>query len=98
LSLRSVPFRKKIDAYKFESGRRSMTRQILKRGFRPVVVDRHGRVYDTSEWKSSLTFWIDVQANLLVADNQTGSYANGSAERRRLLKNHAWDRPWAWDI
>jgi hypothetical protein len=98
LSLRGITFEKKMDAYKFESGRRSMTRQIMTRGLRPVVVDRVGRVYDIPEWKSSSTFWIDLQANLLVADNQTNNYAAGSSERRKVLRSHAWESPGSWDL
>ena len=97
LSLRAVALKKKIDAYKFESGRRSMSKQIMARGLRPVVVDRWGKVYEIPEWRSSSTFWIDLQANLLVADNQTAGYAAGGPERRKVLKNNAWDGPWCWD-
>lgn len=98
LSLRGVTFERKMDAYKFESGRRSMTRQIMARGLRPVVVDRDGRVYEIPEWKSSSTFWIDFQANLLVADNQTTNYATGSSARRKMLRSHAWESPGSWDL
>lgn len=98
LSLRAPAFKRKMDAYKFESGRHSMTKQIMARGLRPIVVDRRGKTYEIPEWKSSSTFWIDVQDNLLVADNQTSNYAAGSSERRKVLKNHAWDSPRAWDL
>ena len=98
LSLRAITLKKKIDAYKFESGRDSMTKQIIARGLRPVVVDRWGKVYEIPDWKSSSTFWVDLQANLAVADNQTMGYASGSAERRRLLTSYAWDSPWSWDM
>jgi hypothetical protein len=98
LSLRVGTFRRKMDAYRFESGRHSMTRQIRARGLCPVVVDRWGKVYGIPDWKSSSTFWIGAQDNLLVADNQTFGYATGSAERRRILKNYAWDSPWFWDV
>jgi hypothetical protein len=98
LSLRRPAFDKKIDAYKFESGRQSMTKQVIARDLRPVVVDRCGRVYGVSEWKSSSTFWIDMQHNLLVADNQTNNYAAGSSERRAVLENHAWESPRFWNI
>jgi hypothetical protein len=98
LSLRAATFRRKIDAYKFESGRHSMTKQIIARGLRPLVVDRSGEVYEISEWKSSSTFWIDLQTNLLVADNQTSNYATGSPQRRTILKDHAWESPRAWNM
>lgn len=98
LSLRAIVLKKKIDAYKFESGRDSMTKQIMARGLRPVVVDRGGRIYEIPDWKSSSTFWVDLQANLAVADNQTMGYASGSAVRRRLLTSYAWHSPWFWDV
>jgi hypothetical protein len=98
LSLRTAAFKRKIDVYKFESGRYSMTKQIMARGLAPVVVDRSGKTYNISEWKLSSTFWIDLQANLLVADNQTGSYSAGSVERRTVLRNHAWDSPSSWEM
>jgi hypothetical protein len=98
LSLRTAPLKTKIDVYKFESGRRSMTKQIMARGLQPVVVDRSGKAYNIPEWKSSSTFWIDLQANLLIGDNQTSSYAKASAQRRKVLKNYAWDSPWSWEM
>jgi hypothetical protein len=98
LSLRETDLKRKIDAYKFESGRHSLTKQIMSRGLRPVVVDRWGRTYEIEEWKSSSTFWVDLQANLLVADNQTTGYMNGSLGRRRTLESYAWENPWFWDM
>ena len=97
LSLCGMTFERKMDAYRFESGRRSMTKQIMALGLRPVVVDRSGKVYEIPEWKSSSTFWIELQANLLVADNQTSKYAAGSTRRRKILRSYAWERPGAWD-
>jgi len=97
-SLRGTVFMRKMDAYKFESGRRSMTRQIMARGLRAVVLDRWGKIYDIPEWKSSSTFWTDVQQNLLVADNQTNSYSTGSDRHRKMLRCYAWESPKSWYV
>jgi hypothetical protein len=96
LSLRAAALKTKVDAYRFESGRHSMTRQIIASGLQPAVVDRDGRVYSIAEWRSSSTFWIDLQANLLVADNQTRRYDVSNLDRQQLLKNYAWDKPSSW--
>ncbi len=96
LALKFPEFGKKSDVYWFESGRRSMTRQILDQQLMPVVVDRAGKVYDISEWKTSSTFWIDRQANLLIGDNRTNDYAEADTAFRRDLENHAWVHPWDW--
>lgn len=96
LSLDFPKFVTKIDAYKFESGRRSMTKQVLRRKLSPVVVDKFGKVYAISEWKSSSTFWTDEQTNLIIADNRTSDYARADPSLRQELEDLAWVRPWDW--
>jgi hypothetical protein len=98
LSLQSMPFRRKADVYKFESGRHSMTSQILRMQRKAIVVDRSGRTYDIDAWKSSATFWIGSQENLMIADNMTRRYAQGTGQLRQLLENYAWDPPSVWPI
>ena len=61
LSLNFPSFKKKGDGYKFESSRRSMTKQIMAQGLNPVVVDRAGNVYSISEWRLSSTFWSNTR-------------------------------------
>jgi hypothetical protein len=96
LSLQVSSFETKSNVYKFESGRRSMTKQIIAQGLKPIVVDRGGNVYDISEWKTSSTFWVDQQTNLIIADNRTRDYAKGSHELRARLTDSAWIHPAAW--
>lgn len=95
LSLRLPAFKNKKDAYRFESGRRSLTRQYLARGLQPVVTGQDGKVYGIEQWDKSGTFWIGDQANLLVADNRTADYAQGTPELRTYLQHIAWIDPWA---
>jgi hypothetical protein len=96
LSLHTPPFDEKSGVYKFESGRRSMTKQILAQGLKPLVVDRTGKVYEISEWKSSSTFWNGRQSNLIAADNRTRNYAEGDKELRTWLQDNAWAYPSSW--
>jgi hypothetical protein len=77
-------------AYLLDSGCMSFTSQILSTGLRALLVARDGAFYDHPEWSASATFWQADQRGLLVADNQTRSYANGSYDRRRLLSAFAW--------
>jgi hypothetical protein len=81
---------RKVEAYELESGRHSITRQIGDVGLHPLLVDRDGALYRADEWARSATFWQGDQQRLLVADNQTGIYARGGLERRRLLSALAW--------
>ena len=90
--LRVGAIKRKMDAWALESGRNSLTRQVERRGSRALVVDRDGGCYDRERWHLSRSFWQGDQEGLLVADNQTRSYANGSVDRRRLLSAFAWGR------
>jgi hypothetical protein len=96
LSLTFPTFREKEDVYRFESGRQSLTRQVVRQGLQPVVVGRNGSIFATSEWKSSATFWSDEQANLLIADNRTCAYSEGNKGLREYLEDSAWVNPWSW--
>jgi hypothetical protein len=96
LALQRSSFRTKMGVYKFESGRQSLTQQILAQNLRPVVVDRNGLVYDMADWKSSSTYWIGQQANLIAADNRTRDYSEGSQQIRADLQAHAWEHPASW--
>ncbi len=96
LALHRSAFVSKRGVLKFESGRRSMTRQILAQGLRPVVVDRMGNVYGISEWRSSSTFHAGEQRNLIVGDKRTHEYTIAPREFRRFLESQAWANPWSW--
>ncbi len=80
----------KMDAYRLENGRHSLTRQVQAMGLRTLVVANDGSFYDREQWPLSRTLWQADQEGLLIADNQTRSYANGGLERRRLLSGFAW--------
>jgi hypothetical protein len=89
-NVRSWPFRRKIDAWKFESGRRCLTRQVENMGLRALVVGADGNEYEKKRWHASNTFWQSNQENLLVADNQSRDYRDGDADRRIFLSLLAW--------
>jgi hypothetical protein len=82
--------REKKDAYLYESGRNSITRQVQRRGLRTLVVGCDGSFYDHEQWPLSRTFWQGDQERLLIADNQTRTYSNGGLDRRRVLSGFAW--------
>lgn len=98
LAMRHTPFRRKADVYKFESGRRSLTSQVLAANLKVLVVDRNGHGYDLEDCRSSSTFWSGNQDNLMISDNMTRKYAFGDPELRHLLENYAWHPPRRWPI
>jgi hypothetical protein len=97
LSLRAGRLDSKRAVYRLESGRGNMTAQLTALGRPPVVVDRHGTARSAPDWPAGDVFWQGRQQDLLVADNQTRRYANGSPHHRDVLSRFAWGlaaRPW----
>jgi len=82
--------RGKLDAWRLESGRRSLTRQVEAMSLSAVVVGRDGRAYAESEWAESNTYYQGDQENLIIADNQTTTYQDGDSELRTILSQFAW--------
>jgi hypothetical protein len=83
---------RKWSAYRFESGIGSLTNRVLEAGLRPLVAGADGGEYEAPDWPDSHTFWIGKQENLLVADNQTRAYDEGTAAMRDRLAYYAWRR------
>ena len=90
LAVRYKPLTSKFRAYQCESGRNSVTNQVIKQGYDVYVVDRNGQVYESRKWPESRTFWIDKQENLLVEDNQTQLYHNATPDDKKKLTRLAW--------
>jgi hypothetical protein len=91
--LRRVAMRRlarKIDVYRLESGRRSLTAQVLGMGLAVLVVGRDGRAYGPDQWPTSRTLWQGEQENLVIADNRTDDYALADTDVRATLSRHAW--------
>jgi len=84
------PMRIKRDAYEFEHGDESLTRQVLRMGLEPFVVGRDGRHYPKEEWPNSKTFFGHDQENLLISDNRTEDYDEADTVTRWLLSEGIW--------
>jgi len=84
------PILTKHQAYRFESGWDGMTKSILAKGLRALVVGKDGRAYELEEWHQSRTFWSHDQENLLVRDNQTYKYDTADDDLKERLQTVAW--------
>ena len=90
LALQPRILRTKLNAWSFESGRRSMTRQILERGLDVRVVARDGSTFGPADWIESNTFWQSCQENLLIQDNRTIAYEQGNTDLQTRWSRAAW--------
>lgn len=82
----------KLQAWLFESGRRSLSYYLINRGLSLAVVGRNGTVYKPEDWDCSGTFWQGDQSNLLALDNQTRRYDDGDESFKRRKRLVAWAR------
>lgn len=90
LTTKRGSLRTKMSVYCFESGKCSLTRQVMARGFGVRVVDCDGVAYAETEWSRSDTFWQGSQSRLLISDNQTRNYANAEVDEKLRLALFAW--------
>ena len=80
----------KMDAYLFESGPKSLTRQVLAEGKDTLLVGRNGRGYSPTFWPVSDTFRMGTQMNLLVSDNVTREYLAMPWNEKRQWAVKTW--------
>jgi hypothetical protein len=88
-SLRWDAGRRKVHAEALESGKAGLTRQVVDRGLRPVLVSRRGLV-DVDGWPEARVFRSGRQEELLVRDNRTRQYDDADRRRRTVLARMAW--------
>jgi hypothetical protein len=84
------PLNTKFDAYKVECGYKSITNQLLKKGYQLGVVNCDGKYFDLNEAKQSLTFRTGNQEKLLINDKQTNWYSNADKKEKTILELLAW--------
>jgi hypothetical protein len=82
----------KADVLRFESGRRSLTRQIRRRDLDVLVVGQDGVAYRPDAWPQSHTFRSGDQANLMVSDNRAEGWAALDDAAKEELSIRAWGR------
>ncbi len=80
----------KMDAYKIESGKESLSKQVLRMNLTLLVIGKNGRKYEKEEWYKSQTFRQGDQSNLLIVDNQTDFYEFSEPEVKEVLSKRAW--------
>ncbi len=73
-----------------ESGRRSISRQLLEKGLRVLLVDSQGNCHPPADWRNLRLFWQQGQEDLIVGDNQTAAYSTESKPGRAARALRAW--------
>jgi hypothetical protein len=87
-----MEIRDKLDAFRFESGPKSLSAHIASLGKEVMIVGRNGRGYAPMFWPSSETFRLASQSNLLVGDNQTRNFMALPWLEKRDIVIRTWGR------
>jgi hypothetical protein len=82
----------KKDTFLYESGPDNLTRQILRRGKKVVIVGSDGQSYSIDQWPESGTFRLGNQHNLLVQDNQTRAFETLTGAEKRVFAEITWGK------
>ena len=82
--------RDKLSAILLEAGPRGITRQVIDRGLRAVVVSNGGFCHEIAQSRKAGVYRSHNQCNLIVADNITDLYDRASAAYRADLETGAW--------
>ena len=92
----------KFDSWMVESGPAGLSRQVIGRGMKILVVGRDGNAYEPSAWPSSGTFRSGSTRNVLIADDDYRFFLAGTgaqkAEKQRLAWGPYLDRKRAHEI
>ena len=90
LNLEGLNTKDRYAALAFESGRNSMTRQLLAIGLRVIVVNGSGEAFDIERCREADAFRSEGPQNLLVADNRTREYDAADETGKARLQRFAW--------
>ncbi|MCI5225199.1 MAG: hypothetical protein D3918_00740 [Candidatus Electrothrix sp. AX2] len=80
----------KCDTFRFESGRKSLSKQIVKMGYEILIVGLDGKGYKRDFFYESNTFRSFNQENLLISDNRTNEYLMADNHERIALSVNNW--------
>lgn len=79
-----------LDGWKFESGWNSLSREVLRRRLKMVVVGRNGQAYAPREWPASNTYRSSSTGNVLIADDAYREFPKLEPESRAALMAAMW--------
>lgn len=86
----SKKFTKKIETNYFEAGRKGISNQLIKKGFKLIIVNSDNNGFDIDTWKKSETFCLGRQSKLIFKDNRTEEYENANYYEKRKRTKFCW--------
>lgn len=81
---------KKIYSNYFEGGRLGLSNQLLKKGFKLILVNSDDKSFSIDKWKYSETYNLGSQKKLLFIDNRTEEYEKANDLEKNKRTNQCW--------
>jgi hypothetical protein len=92
LSIKKKNFTTKIDTFRFESGKKGLTRYLLKYKYDIKIIGANGRAYSIKNWPLSDTFRCNNQANMIISDRQTKYFDNRIYYHKKFFSKMTWGK------
>lgn len=90
LTLNLINCKTKIHTWLNESGRKSMTNQLLKKKFRLLVINSENKNFFIPDWKKSETYAFKKQRKLLISDKHTREYNSLTNKEKKIYEKNIW--------
>ena len=90
LNFKREKFIRKIDTNYFESGRKNITKQLQKKGYKIGIVNADNVFFSVEDWKKSNTYCLNKQDKLVFKDNRTDEFERSSPEMKKKMSKFCW--------
>lgn len=80
----------KEDTWKLEHGQQSLTKFVLDKGYKAVIVDSEGKVFNPENWISSMTYMHPDACKSYLSDKWARKYYEHDEHNRVALETIIW--------
>ena len=83
-------YKDKKDAWNTESGKNSMTKFFIEKGFKIYVINSLNRKFDLTSMSKSMTFCDIYNSKILISDRHTRNFQSLSQEIQKKMIKRVW--------
>jgi hypothetical protein len=80
----------KIDTWKIESGKNSLTNYFKNKNFKFFIINSDGEKYTEKNWKFSETYCYSNQSKTIISDKHTRKYLSLNEKDRKVCQIKVW--------
>ena len=88
--IKDKKLRNKEDTLKIESGKNSLTKYLIEKKIKILVVNSDGKKYNQIDWKKSKTYMYKNQNKNIISDKYTRIYNAFSLKKKKISEKNVW--------